>query len=82
MWHVVHFMDDFFLIMFFGWTLSHYEISWMNFHLVKMASIHMIIDKNGLKNMKLEVKTFQFALHVFKIKLWGSLNIERVLFKR
>ncbi len=54
----------------------------MNFHLVKMASIHMIIDKNGLKNMKLEVKTFQFALHVFKIKLWGSLNIERVLFKR
>ncbi len=42
----------------------------------------MIIDKNGFKNMKFEVKTSQFALNMFKIKLWVSLNFERVFLKR
>jgi len=31
--------------------------------------------------MKFEVKNSQFALNMFKIKLWGSLNFERLLFK-
>jgi hypothetical protein len=29
--------------------------------------------------MKFEVKTSHFALNMFKIKSWGSLNFERVI---
>jgi hypothetical protein len=49
--------------------------------LLRWLQTHMIIDKSRLKNMKFEVKTSQFALNMFKIKLWGSLNFERVLLK-
>lgn len=58
----------------------------MNIHgwtsiVLRWLQIHMIIGNNELKNIKFEVKTSQFALNMFKIKLWGSLDFEKVLFK-
>jgi hypothetical protein len=85
MWHVVHFKDDFLKLCFLDelyFIMKFYEYSWMDFHLVKMASNPNDHDKNGFKNMKFEVNTSQFALNMFKIKLWVSLNFERVFLKR